>query len=223
MNGLALHYLEYDYLENDGPTVEERAHDISEGRGLLDVRRMRGALDRHGAHAPHRVGDLVAALAARHRLTIAATGVVAVVALVSALNVESGSEFRDFFNSEADFVKSLDVAGEHFADGSTNETRIYVEGGLTDPASLRAIDWSRVQEVDRLDSRLARLELDYARQALDVVLAQFEEGRAALDAVERARVQESLAWQVFYDAKYEWERAKLDLLRRTGDLAAAFR
>lgn len=69
--------------------------------------------------------------------------------------------------------------------------------------------------------KLARLELDYARESLGVVLAQFEEGRAAIDAVERARVAESIAWQVYYDAKYAAEKAKLDLLRRTGDLAAA--
>lgn len=71
--------------------------------------------------------------------------------------------------------------------------------------------------------KLTRLELDYARESLDVVLAQFEEGRTTLDAVERARVQESIAWQAFYDAKYAAEKAKLNLLRRTGDLAAALR
>ncbi len=70
---------------------------------------------------------------------------------------------------------------------------------------------------------LAKLELDYARESLDVRLAQFEAGRAALDSVEQARILESIAWQTFYDAKYELEKAKLNLLRRTGDLAAALR
>ena len=56
-----------------------------------------------------------------------------------------------------------------------------------------------------------------------MTLAQFEEGRAAVDAVERSRVEEAQAWERYYDAKLDLEKAQLNLLRRTGDLAAALR
>ncbi len=78
-------------------------------------------------------------------------------------------------------------------------------------------------EQARSAQKLARLELAFARESLSVTLAQFEEGRAAVDAVERARVEEAAAWERYYDAKHALERAQLDLLRRTGDLAAALR
>ena len=81
----------------------------------------------------------------------------------------------------------------------------------------------RQAEQARSAQKLARLELDFARESLSVTLAQFEEGRAAIDAVERARVEESAAWDRYYDAKHALEKAQLNLLRRTGDLAAAFR
>ncbi len=71
--------------------------------------------------------------------------------------------------------------------------------------------------------KIARLELDFAREQVEVGLAQMEEGRAALDAVERMRVEESLAWQRLYESRYAEQRARLNLLRRTGDLAALFR
>ncbi len=71
--------------------------------------------------------------------------------------------------------------------------------------------------------KLARMELDYARQAIDVLMAKLEEGRVALDEVERARAAEAAAWETFYDASYALEKAKLNLLRRTGELVAALR
>jgi outer membrane protein TolC len=70
---------------------------------------------------------------------------------------------------------------------------------------------------------LARLELDFARESLSVALAQFEEGRTAIDALERARIEEAQAWDRYYDAKHALERAQLNLLRRTGDLITALR
>ncbi len=71
--------------------------------------------------------------------------------------------------------------------------------------------------------KLSRIELDYARETLDVLLARFEEGRIARDEIERARAREAFAWENFYDASYTLQKAKLNLLRRTGDLVAALR
>jgi len=72
-------------------------------------------------------------------------------------------------------------------------------------------------------AKVARLELDFARENLTVVLARFDEGRATLEDVERARAQENAAWSGYYDSRYTLAKAKLNLLRRTGDLLAALR
>ncbi len=85
--------------------------------------------------------------------------------------------------------------------------------------SLRA--YENVREAESR-TKLARLELDYARENLGVLLAQFEEGRLAVDPLERARVIESAAWQRLYESRYALDKAKLALLHATGDLIEAF-
>ncbi len=85
--------------------------------------------------------------------------------------------------------------------------------------SMRAYESVREAESQ---TRLAGLELDYARENLGVLLAQFEEGRLAIDPVERARVVESAAWQRLYASRYALDKAKLALLHATGGLIEAF-
>lgn len=88
---------------------------------------------------------------------------------------------------------------------------------------LESIQLEQAVEQASSAQQIARLELDFARERVAVALAQLEEGRAAIDAVEQARVEESLAWQRLYEARYAEQRAKLNLLRRTGNLAILFR
>jgi outer membrane protein TolC len=71
--------------------------------------------------------------------------------------------------------------------------------------------------------KLARMELDFARESLTVQMALLDEGRVDLEAVERARVEENQAWGAFYDSQYDLQKAKLNLLRQTGELVAALR
>jgi len=70
---------------------------------------------------------------------------------------------------------------------------------------------------------LAKLDLDVAREQLSVLLAQFEEGRATLRQVEEARTVETEKWLAFYDAQHKLERARIELLRQTGNLSAAIK
>lgn len=70
---------------------------------------------------------------------------------------------------------------------------------------------------------LADADLDYAREALTVVMSQMKEGRASLRQVEEARVLENEKWLAFYDAQFAAERARLALLKETGTLVAALR
>ncbi len=68
---------------------------------------------------------------------------------------------------------------------------------------------------------VARLDLEVAREELSVVLAQTQEGRAALRQVEEARVLENDKWIAFYDAQYGVERARWNVLRLSGALLAS--
>lgn len=48
-----------------------------------------------------------------------------------------------------------------------------------------------------------------------------DEGRATLSQVEEARFAEDEKWIAFYDAQFTMEKARLTVLRETGDLLAA--
>ncbi len=54
-------------------------------------------------------------------------------------------------------------------------------------------------------------------------MARFEEGRAPLRELEEARIAEGEKWLTYYGAQASVERARLDLLRYTGTLAAALK
>lgn len=71
--------------------------------------------------------------------------------------------------------------------------------------------------------QLAQAELDLARSQLSVLLAQMNEGRASLRQVEEARFNEDEKWIAFYDAQFNSERARLNILRQTGQIAALMR
>jgi outer membrane protein TolC len=70
---------------------------------------------------------------------------------------------------------------------------------------------------------VARLDLDYARDQVSLLLAQSGEGRATEQQVDDARLAEQEKWIAFYDAQHLVENARLDLLRQTGTLQAALR
>jgi outer membrane protein TolC len=70
---------------------------------------------------------------------------------------------------------------------------------------------------------VARLDLDWAREQLSVRLAQMQEGRILMREVEEARIIENDKWIAFYDAQYALERARLGLLRQTGELLASIK
>jgi outer membrane protein TolC len=72
-----------------------------------------------------------------------------------------------------------------------------------------------------MTNQVAKAELDLAHAQLSVLLAQLNEGRATLRQVEDARFAEDEKWIAFYDAQYGAEKARLNLLNRTGQLWAA--
>jgi outer membrane protein len=70
---------------------------------------------------------------------------------------------------------------------------------------------------------VARLDLDYTRDQVSVLLAQQGEGRATQQQLDNARLSEQEKWIAFYDAQHAVESARLDVLRQTGTLQAALR
>jgi outer membrane protein TolC len=70
---------------------------------------------------------------------------------------------------------------------------------------------------------VAQADLDFARESLTVLLTQMSEGRALLRQVEEARIVENEKWLAFYDAQYAAERARLALLKNTGELVASLK
>jgi outer membrane protein len=75
----------------------------------------------------------------------------------------------------------------------------------------------------RSAEEVARLDLDYTRDQVSVLLAQLGEGRSTEQQVDNARLAEQEKWITFYDAQHAVENALLDLLRQTGALLSALK
>lgn len=70
-------------------------------------------------------------------------------------------------------------------------------------------------------AELARRELEFARESLDVLLARFEEEQISLDELERARVLESTAWGGLVSSRYALAKAQLGVVYATGRIRDA--
>ncbi|MCS7041528.1 MAG: TolC family protein [Bryobacteraceae bacterium] len=80
--------------------------------------------------------------------------------------------------------------------------------------------WQKVRDAEAA-RELARMDLDLAREQVSSVLAQVEEGRASLRQLEQARFEEQERWILYYNAVYDLELARLELMRRTHALLAS--
>jgi len=81
-----------------------------------------------------------------------------------------------------------------------------------------------INDVRELDAsrEVARLNLQLAQQNLDIEQDRFNGGRATLEEIEQARLDESEKWVAFLDADFAREHAQLVLLQATGELAKVF-
>ena len=79
--------------------------------------------------------------------------------------------------------------------------------------------WQFVAQ-QQLATDVAKLDLEVARDQVSVLLALYEEGRVPLKQIEEARLQESEKWIALFDTRYALDRARLDLLRETGNVLA---
>lgn len=79
--------------------------------------------------------------------------------------------------------------------------------------------WKKAETI----RNLAKLQLEFSREQVSVLLAQNSEGRTPLREVEQARLDESNKWIALYDAETQVARAKFAILRQTGNLLASVR
>lgn len=69
---------------------------------------------------------------------------------------------------------------------------------------------------------VAQLDLQLAQQQLQELEAKFNQGHVTLGELEQARLEENEKWLAFLDAGLSHERAELNLLQATGQLAKLF-
>lgn len=74
-----------------------------------------------------------------------------------------------------------------------------------------------VHEAD-LGGDVARLELQLAQESVQVLQAQFDQGRTGLKDLEAAHLDENDKWLAYLDANYARQQSQLDLLRATGQV-----
>jgi outer membrane protein TolC len=67
---------------------------------------------------------------------------------------------------------------------------------------------------------VARLDLKLAQENVQVLQAQFDEGRATLQVLERAHLEENDKWLAFLDADLQRQQASLALLQATGQVSS---
>lgn len=79
----------------------------------------------------------------------------------------------------------------------------------------------KARSVRELDAtrEVARLDLKLAQQTVELAQARFDQGRATLQEMEQARLDESDKWIAFLDSDFAREQAQLTLLQATGQLA----
>ena len=100
-------------------------------------------------------GFMVHFLARWRVVTIPVVVVLAVLGVWGALQVRSDFSFKDFLSSETDAVRSLDRQEFHFGDLGIGTGYIYLEGDLTAPATLVAMQ-AAVDEVTNSGVDLSR-------------------------------------------------------------------
>ena len=134
------------------------------GRPLTDEVKGAG----HGFRA---AGTIVHFLARWRVFTLPAVAILAILGIIGASQVERGFEIKDFFSSKTDFVISLDKLEQYYGSGGGDVDYIFVEGDLTSPETLIALETAQV-EIGASDAELVRNfndEVEFGANAVTVV------------------------------------------------------
>ncbi|MGB5167255.1 MAG: MMPL family transporter [Acidimicrobiia bacterium] len=123
---------------------------------------------RGAAHGLPAAGTFVHFLAKWRWVTVPVALVFGAIALMAALQVKSGFEITDFLSSNSDFATSIDRADEHFPSSGQGSSFVLVEGDLTSPDALAALDGA----VGGLDASTA----DFGRNGGGHLIVQLHAG-----------------------------------------------
>ena len=105
-----------------------------------------------------RIGAVVSAIARRRLIVLPVAFGVSVAAAFFALQVPAEFDVEDFFAADTDFVEGLDLIDQHLGDRGGEPATFYIEGELTNPATLATLA-ERVDEISELEtSSLARVD-----------------------------------------------------------------
>ncbi|MFQ5873826.1 MAG: RND family transporter [Dehalococcoidia bacterium] len=85
------------------------------------------------------LAGLVVGLARWHLVILPLAALVTGVAAYFAFQLEATFDVKDFFKSDSDFAVSLDKLDEHVGESGGEPAIIYIQGDLTDPAALAAV------------------------------------------------------------------------------------
>ncbi|MCP3974774.1 MAG: MMPL family transporter, partial [bacterium] len=126
--------------------VRRRNRKAAEGGRQLD-HRIRGA-----GHGLKSAGSVVHFLARWRVVTVPATVILALLGLYGFTQVEEKFKPSDFTSSKTDFIQSLDALQLHYGTSTGISAYLYVEGDLTDPGTLAAMD-TVIVDVDAADAK----------------------------------------------------------------------
>ncbi len=109
-----------------------------------------------GAGHGFKAAGAVVHFVARWRVfTLPAVAILAVIGLYGASQVESKFELSDFFSSRTDFIQGLERLEDHYGSAFGGSAYIYLEGDLTDPATIEAME-TAIDRLDQSDAQFAR-------------------------------------------------------------------
>ena len=110
---------------------------------------------RGSAHGLRSAGTVVHGLSNWRVITIPVVLIIGAAGLFTALKVDSGFELTDFLSSDTDMVQSIELAREHFPTGGEGSSFVFVEGDLTNPTALVALD-EAVAQLDASGDEMGR-------------------------------------------------------------------
>ncbi len=135
----------------------------------------------HGFRA---AGTVVHFLARWRVVTVPVVVALAIVGVLGAFRVETGFKIADFYSTKTDFIKSINAFEDHFGTSASGTGYIYLEGDLTAPSTLSAMERA-IGELDASGVELARdfngdLEVTPNAATVARLAAAFETAREAI-------------------------------------------
>ena len=139
------------------------------------------------AHGLATAGTVVRGLAAKRIITIPVVLLIGGLGLVTALSVESGFELKDFLSSDTDVVQSIERFGTHFPSSGEGSSMVFIEGDLTNPATLEAID-AAVAQIDASEVEVGRYPEG------ELILAPTATETGSLTHQDKSRLSTTSSW-----------------------------